>query len=432
MENSTLFQNVLLGVLGVSMIVAVLIFAGFIPGYQTANKAQVAGKVVLWGYAPQSAMTNFLDAVNRDYRDQLVLSYVQKDKETFSQDLVNAVARGEGPDLILFPDSFIYRFGDLVSPYPYESLPKATFDQTFVPGASIFQTSKGYLALPVAVDPLVMYYNRDTYDLAGISAPPQTWASFILNQKILTKVDNQGAVFKSAAALGDFSNIKNAKATMLSLLFQNGDQVISRGENDRFNLVFGRGGSNTSLVIDFITRFSLASRAEYTWNRTLPLDRDFFTAGNLANYFGFGSEIADIKKQNPNLNFGIAELPQGSETNRPVVYGTFLGVATLRSSKNISGALIVEGLLAGRDASAKLSNALAMSPARRELLTASPTDLYTQTILRSTLFAQGFIDPNSSQTDNIFGTMIKQVTSGELTAESAVAQAFNQLQVILN
>lgn len=432
MENTTLFQNILLGVLGVAMIVAILIFAGFIPGFQTANRSQAAGKVVLWGYAPASAMTDFLDAVNRDYRDQLVLSYVQKNKETFSQDLVEAVARGTGPDLILFPDSFIYRFGDLVSPYPYESLSKATFDQVFVPGAKIFETSKGYLALPVAVDPLVMYYNRDTYDLAGISAPPQTWAGFILNQKVLTKVDNQGTVFKSAAALGDFSNIKNAKPMLLSLLFQNGDQVISRGNDDKLNLVFGRGGNSTALVVDFITRFSLASRAEYSWNRTLPLDRDFFTAGNLANYFGFSSEVADIQKQNPNLNFGIAQLPQGSEVARPVVYGSFLGVAALRSSKNLNGALIVESLLSGRDSSAKLSSALSMAPARRELLTASPTDLYTQTILRSTLFAQGFIDPSSSQTDSIFSTMIKQVTSGELTAETAVAQAFNQLQVILN
>ena len=62
--------------------------------------------------------------------------------------------------------------------------------------------------------------------------------------------------------------------------------------------------------VQFFTNFSNANNQLYSWNRQQQLDRNAFTGGDLAMYFGFGSEAAALLKQNPNLNFDMAPMPQ--------------------------------------------------------------------------------------------------------------------------
>ncbi len=43
--------------------------------------------------------------------------------------------------------------------------------------------------------------------------------------------------------------------------------------------------------------------------------KNMFLAGDLALYFGFASELDDLKNKNPNLNFDVTLFPQTGDLN---------------------------------------------------------------------------------------------------------------------
>jgi len=130
---------------------------------------------------------------------------------------------------------------------------------------------------------------------------------------------------------------------------------------------------------------------------------------DLVLYFGKGSEAKSLSFQNPNLNFGMAEVPQGATANVRRTYGTFYGYALLRSSRNLTGAQIVLQELGNVSNVEKLATALLMAPAYRSLLTASSNDQYGRIIYSSAVVARGWLSPKPTITNDIFTQMVEDV-----------------------
>ena len=100
-----------------------------------------------------------------------VLKYVQKSADTLDQDLLEALASGVGPDLILLADNLAFRYANRLFAIPYTSYSLATFKSNFSGAGEVFLTGRGVLAFPITVDPLVMYYNRSILDANSVIYP---------------------------------------------------------------------------------------------------------------------------------------------------------------------------------------------------------------------------------------------------------------------
>jgi ABC-type glycerol-3-phosphate transport system substrate-binding protein len=57
------------------------------------------------------------------------------------------------------------------------------------------------------MDSMVLYYNKDMFNAAGIVAPPTTWQEFQDDVKKLTLVDATGNIVRSGAAIGTAQNV---------------------------------------------------------------------------------------------------------------------------------------------------------------------------------------------------------------------------------
>ena len=130
----------------------------------------------------------------------------------------------------------------------------------------------------------------------------------------------------------------------------------------------------TSIYVDdqekalrFYTEFANPAKTSYSWNRSLPSAQDAFVAGDVAMYLGFASEYTQIAQRNPNLRFGVAPLPQISQSGTRVTYGRLMGVAIARTTGNITGALAVAQQLSGTAAVGLISGALSLPPVRRDV-----------------------------------------------------------------
>jgi len=425
------FQIIILIVFIAAAVFGIMVFSGAIKIGSDKNTTGGQGTIVLWGTVKTQLISTAIEEFNRA-NPTVILKYVQKSPDTFDQDLLEALASGTGPDIFLLPDNLAFHYKNRIFPIPYQSFPISSFKNIFAEAGEVFLTANGTLAFPMTIDPMMMYYNRSMLDANSIVYPPTYWDDFQDLVPLLTKKDDSKKIIKSTVAMGQFSNVNNAKDIISTFFMQMGNPIIAEN-NGVFSSTLGGNGSFADLgpVLSFYTDFTNPLKSVYSWNKSFPNSRDVFSADNLAFYFGYASELQLIVNKNPNLNFSVASMPQIKNANFKLTSARVMGVAVLASSKNLNTAFSVASLMATTDFAPKFSNALSIPPARRDLLASKPSGAYSPTLFSSALYGRSWLDPSSRDTDNIFEGMINKVLSNSMSASDAVDDAGAKLRLLL-
>ncbi|KKU67312.1 MAG: Extracellular solute-binding protein family 1 [Parcubacteria group bacterium GW2011_GWA2_47_16] len=416
------FQAVVLAIFGVSLVAGLVVLA------TVKNKNKGSGvPVVIWGTISDADFNNAVKDLTQG-NNGLKMTYVEKRPEGFDQEFLETLAKGMGPDVILLSQDLILRHGDKMAPISYATMPLRTFKDTFVEEGELFLRAEGAIAIPFAVDPLIMYWNRDLLTNQGISRPPVTWDEFLTLVPRLTQKDKSQNIVRSGVSLGEFRNILNAKEIIAALFLQTGNSIVSPS-SDGFGFASAIVPATLSSVgaINFYTDFANPVKPNYSWNRALPNSRDLFAAGKLAFYFGFASESSKIRDKNPNLNFDLTFFPQPKGSAVAVTFGKMWGLAVLKNSPNAVDALSHILAITSAGPLALWSEATGLPPVRRDLLSASPADPYQSIFYDSAIRSRGWLDPNPAESSIIFQNMIESVTSGELESGKAIEAAGREL-----
>ena len=424
------FKLIIIIIFIAGAIFGVLVFSGAIPlGKDTAK---VTGTVVLWGTIKTAAISGLIDDFNR-VNQTFTVNYVEKAPENFDQNLLEALASGTGPDMFFLPDNLAFHYSNKIFIIPYQSYSLTKFKNTFAGAGDVFLTSAGILAFPMTIDPLVMYYNRSSLDSNAIVHPPLTWDELYTDAPLITKKDDTGKILKSAVALGHFSNVVHAKDILTTLFMQTGNPIITE-KAGVFSSSLGVFNSQYDLgsILQFYTDFADPAKLIYSWNKSFSNSTNAFSSEDLAIYFGFSSELQSLVNKNPNQNFLAAPMPQfKGVTSNKLTGARVTGLAISAFSKNFNTAFTAASLMASGDFASKFANALAIPPARRDLLRLKPLDAYSPIFYDSALYAKSWLDPSPSNSDDIFRTMVDGVLSNNMTARDAVNDASSKLDILL-
>lgn len=433
MKNVSTFQIAFLAVFILIAIVGIAVFAGF----GGSSRAAVP-KATVWGTVPGYYINEMVRNIN--IRSTVIeVVYIEKDPETFQAEFVNALAEGVGPDAVLLTDDMLYSQKNKLQPIPYTLFPQRDYLNTFIDGASIFASKDGILGIPLSIDPMVMYYNKNILARNAVSRPPQTWKEMTQIAPVLIQRTDTSNIVQSLVPFGEYSNVKNAKEILATLFFQTGNNITEQNEmtGEVFSVIDkdlerGQdvGGTPTESVLNFYTSFANPSKALYTWNRSLPNSEDAFLNGNLAFYFGYAGEIQRIQDKNPNLNFDVAQIPQ-EEGGVPNVYGKMTAFAIVKNSKNFNGALGVISKLTEKASIELWRDTYNLPPVRRDLLAEPADDPYMTVFYRSAIQSKSWHDPNPVESDIVFRDMIESITSGRDKLSNAVGDAKLKLDRLL-
>ena len=418
------FQIITLAIFILAIIGGVIAFATFKGG----SSGTTLPTITIWGTFPADVCNKYVANVNATLPQALKVSYVEESPDSFSQDFVAALARGTGPDGILIPTDMILPHEDKLTLIPYGALSERSFMDSFIQEGQIYLSQNGILAIPFTVDPLVMYWNRDLFSAAGLTTYPKNWGDFTTLGQALTQKDQNGTVRKSAVAMGQFSNITNARELFGTLLLQSGNPVTTlSGSVPATTLATGQAISQS--VLQFFGQFANPSSPVYSWNRAMPNDKTAFLSGTLATYFGFASELGDIRNKNPNLNFDVAPLPQ-YKTGKTTEYAKMFGFSIVRTSANANAVYQIVSILTSPTNLAGLSQTMYL-PTVLNSLDQSSTDPYITNFNKAALTASTWIDADPVKSRQIFSAMVDAFSSGQKTAYQAVQDAANQYDVIL-
>jgi ABC-type glycerol-3-phosphate transport system substrate-binding protein len=430
MKDLSVFQLIVFGICGVLVLAGIIAFATY-----SKRAGGGVGDVTIWGTLPQESVDRTLLSRRSTNTSFLHVSYVEVPAADFDARLLNAIASGRSPDLVLLPQEDLYAFRDKLLLIPYGTVSKAEYQSAFVGESDLFLAPQGIMGMPFALDPLVMYWNTDLFAAAGIALPPAYWSELLSNTVKLTR-RTEGSLDRSAIAMGTWSNIQNAKAILSALTMQAGDRIVSVDEAGKPVAQYGeRPGQLIEppavSALRFYTDFADPAKTSYTWNRSLPAAEEAFAAGDVAVYLGFASEYKGIAARNPNLRFGIQPLPQAKGTPVPLTYGRMTALVIPRGTNNYNGAVAIARLLSDAVSTAEIADALGLPPVRRDLITPVPNDANKEAFMQSALLARGWLDPDPKKTDELFRSMVESVLSGQYGPSEAVANAAMALQRML-
>jgi ABC-type glycerol-3-phosphate transport system substrate-binding protein len=428
------FQTILLVVFGAVFIGAILIFSGLISfGSKKADTTTPTGTVVVWGTLPQTQMQTYLDSVDIGTGDYNMI-YQEHDPSQMQQDLILALANSTPPDLIFISSELFTQFKDRLYKIPFAVYPERTFRDTNIDGAQIFLTKEGAAALPLIVDPLVVYYNKDVIAKSKFVVPPVTWSNLKLSIPLLSTRDARNKITQSAIALGTASNVTHARDILSALFLQTGNNIVQYDSStDTTTAVLGAiptgsAQAPTAQVLEFYTSFSNPANANYSWNSSLPSSLEYFLAGKSAFYIGRASELFTIQAQNPNLNFDVMELFQTGANTRSVTFGSFIAIGMLKNAPNPVAAYAGLTAISNPTNVDTFSKIVSLPPVQRSLLLARQDNPYVSVFFTAALSAFSWPDPNPDQTNLLFKDMVTAVTSGRTDAATAIYDANAKLQ----
>lgn len=384
--------------------------------------------------------------------------------EEFENEVLNALAEDRGPDLFSIPNTFLTKYQPKLLPAPatiklafqevkgtikkeiittLKTLPSVTLKEVrekFVDQVAydVVREENGALAqkiygLPLALDTLVMFYNRDLFNQARIANPPKNWNEFQEVVKKLTKLDARGEIVQSGAAIGAADNIENSFDLLSAVMMQNQTLMVDETGQAVFDKVpprlEGRSVTPGEEALIFYADFSSPAKEVYAWNNKMQNSLDAFAAGKTAIFFGYSYHLPLLKVKAPKLNLALTKLPQigGEEIN----YANYLIEVVSKKTKNPDAAWAFLQFAATRkDETAKYLTRVKKPTALRELIPSQLDDIelgpFAESVLTGKSWYRG-LDPTAAKT--AFRDMINQVAGGALTAREAIkiaAQKVNQ------
>jgi ABC-type glycerol-3-phosphate transport system substrate-binding protein len=427
------FELALVVIFGVLLIGALVLLRTY--KAPPAENVSVVGQVSIWGILPDEAFRSLLTKISETDEGLKKVTYRYIAPEEFDEVLVNALADQTGPDLLLLPHDRLVKHRARLQSVPYEKFPIRDFRTNYIDGATIFALNDGLYGFPVMVDPLVMFWNRDIFSTNGFLTAPTTWEEVVADTvPTITIKDYNRNIERSALAMGEYSNIKNAFPIISLLLLQGGSSLILEDKNSylvKLDFMVGdTSGRPFTNAIKFFTNFSNTSNTLYSWNRSLALDRDKFLSEDLALYFGFASEGRELEAKNPNLSFDIAEVPQGEAATIKRTYGQFYALAITKTTDNKTGALTAMQIIGNLANAKQLADSYNMVPVHRNSVAVGSNDVYGRIAYKSAVNARGWLNPDLSKFEGVFKEMLSEINSNRQDIEVSVRDTAVRIQEI--
>lgn len=403
--------------------ILVLAIGGYFAYRFLTSRSSSGGEITWWGlWEDQSVVAPLISSYESSHSG-VKINYVKQSPQDYRERLTSSLAKGTGPDIFTFHNSWVPMFKNDLDTLPAGTMNPADFAKNFYPIASSDLTSgTGIVGIPLEYDALTLYINEDIFNKAG-KTPPTTWDELRPLARELTVKDDQGVITQSGVALGRTENVDHWPEILALMMLQNGVDLSNP---------VGKSAE------DALTFFTLFSSVDGVWDATLPSSTQAFAAGKVAMYIAPSWRAFEIQKANPTLKFKtvpIPQLPKDNPKQADITYATYWVQGVWARSSKKAAAWDFLKFLSTQDSLQKLytnesklrnfgepysrtdmANLLKDHPVVGSIITQAPGAQSWY------LASRTFDGPTgiNSQMANYFGDAINAVADGKLTATKAL------------
>ncbi len=365
----------------------------------------------------------------------VTIEYTKKNIENYEEDLADALAAEEGPDIYSINNTWVPRYMNKIVPAPEKVFTVKEYKDTFVDAmvTDLIRDDKIY-GTAMWVDSLGLYYNKDLMGTAGIATPPKTWAELADDTRRIVRQDADGYFSRSGPAIGTNKNVNRGVDVIYLLMLQAGAVPwASDGSAPTFANNVTRGGNSTNPgqeAVSFYTSFSDPNSANYSWNEESDYSIDAFANGRAAFLYGYSYTRSIIDSKAPNLNYDVAPVPQNNLVNPTVNYSNYFAEVVSKQSKQQAWAwdfLKFATSKASLDGYYKTDKE---PSSRRDLIELQTSDPDIGVFAHANLTGKTFYKGNEGKFDAIIGDMIDDIVLRGQAVDQALNRAQSQAQTL--
>lgn len=429
-----------------SLVVVVVVF--FISGCGENTNYKV--DLVMWGAFDDSDAFKEIIAAFREVNPHVgKIDYRKISEQDYRQELIEAMAANKGPDIFLIHNTWLPSFNDKIEPMSERIIGAQEFLQNFVDvAAKDFVIGGKIYALPLSVDSLALYYNKDLFNAAGIVSPPATWEEFDQAVQKLTRIDEFGNITRSGAAMGTAYNINRSTDILGLLMFQNGNAIVDTAKGEvTISNEQGRG------ALEYFVKFARSNSPVYTWNLKNHYSIDSFYEGTTAMMINYSWHYNTIKNKNAKLNFAVAPVPQPS-TGQAVNYANYWGFAVAKGKSagvtheaqqfvrfmtvNNNGKINLINGISGKamefpltiDPAKKYLELTNKPAARRDIIESQKNNPVLGPFATGNLIAKSWYQKDPTELEKVLAEAINSINIGSTTVSDALRVATSRIEKI--
>ena len=453
-----------------SIVFSVLLTSGF--GCKLVDqKTQAAMKPITLNYWRVFDGPDAFDDIIAKYRQLhpfVTINYRKLRYDEYENELLNALAEDRGPDIFSIHNTWVRKYQSKIYPMP-DSITMAypvvqgTIKKEVIPQLKTTKSislkdiknnfvdvvyddvvlkvrdektgaaTEKVFGLPLSVDTLAMYYNKDLLNNAGIAQPPAFWnKEFQDDVKKMTKQDLKGQIVQSGVALGGSTNIERASDILSVLMMQNGAQMADDYGRVTFDQVpdalRAQNYSPGLEALRFYSDFANPGKEVYSWNKDMEDSLQMFTEGKLGIMFGYAYQLPTIRAQAPKLNFSVAPLPQIEGNTRNINFANYWVETVSNKSKYKDEAWDFIQFATREEQVKSYLDKTKKPTALRSLVDSQLDDMDIGVFAGQVLTAQSWykgIDPAAAE--KIVDDMIDMASNGQAKLEEVIKLAVNKL-----
>ena len=382
--------------------------------------------LTMWGTDPGEYWEGVFAAYSAAH-PYVTVEYSEVLPERYGRDLVKAFGTGTGPDLFTIGNHDLLEYKDYLATSSAMSL--GQFEASFPRAARqelVFESQ--IYAMPLSLDTLVLFYNKDLLDQAGIVAPPATWEELLPVAASLTKTNAQGQIVQSGVALGaPEPSVRHAADLFALLMLQNGVAIA----DDRGTPQFG-GKAEAAQALQFYAAFGRPGSVRYAWSGEGGDSLEQFLSGKTAMAFGYKADADAFAGKSPFLNFGIAPMVQ-TKADAAVNYPSYAALGVwVRSPRGAEASRFAAFAATDETAARTYLSASGRLPALRSIIADVQKNPDFAFFGSQALSARSFLVHDYASMREIFDGAIREVTSGALDAAQALSRADARLRQLMN
>ncbi len=458
-----------------SVLLLIFTLTGCTKGGTTEAKSAYKAEVLNWWsvWDDYSDVIPLIDAYRAQHPNVRV-DYRKLRYEEYEKELINALAEDRGPDVFSIHNTWMKRYVNKLLPAPASvSLPiKYTtggikkeevveFRTNNLPSPAVVR--KNFLdvvspdvimldetgaedtwrekvwGLPMSMDTLVMFYNKDILNNAGIVEPAKSWTEFQDHVKRITKISSEtGEILLSGGAIGTADNVERSFDILSLLMMQN----LTPMTNQAGYATFTEAPKNITNIqtppaigaIDFYVQFASPLHEIYTWNNQMPNSIDAFIDGKVAYIFGYSYYKDRIMAEAPQLNWSIASMPQVGDQQK-VNYASYWVQGVSKKSKvpqyawDFVNFITAEANVPVYLNKAGTTTALRSTKLINEHLANEALAVQAEQLLTAKSWYRG---QSPLAAEDIFATLINSVLQADVEVEDALKNSANQINYSIN
>lgn len=426
-------------ILGGAIALMVFITLIFILSSFGGGSGTTTADLTMWGvFDDQAAFDVAIKAFEKENKgihvDYKLISFAD-----YEQTLLNALAAGTGPDVLMVHNTWLPKHIDKLQPLPTKFpgmkdplMTERQFKDLFVDVAySDLVNNHRVYAMPLYVNTLALYYNKNMLSSAGIAQPPKTWDVFLDDVKKLTRLDESRNITQSGAAIGTARNINRSTDILMMLMLQSGVQMTNPDNNQA---TFAHSVDSQPVgerALTFYTDFTNPQKEVYTWNSSQDYSVDAFASGKTAMMINYSHQIPVLRDKAPRLGWGIAPAPQASLSDKRT-YADYWPLAVSLQSKHPYEAWKLVYYLAAGNGTVPYLNASGRPAGRHDLIDQQKSDPDLGVFAEQALTARSWFQVDDKAIETIFADMIDNVNLGRQTVRDALREAEDKVSVLMS